>query len=117
MTKIYPSFKVADQEVTKRVLLKHLVCACTGLPRQDFEWLFTFARSSPQAQLDVLATMKPTTEFGALFQYSNPLASAAGYIAARTINQVRGRTRAGVRRRHAREGVPPAGDEPDDLLL
>jgi CubicO group peptidase (beta-lactamase class C family) len=85
VTKIYPSFKVADPEVTKRVLLKHLVCACTGLPRQDFEWLFTFARSSPQGQLDVLATMKPTTEFGALFQYSNPLASAAGYIAARTI--------------------------------
>lgn len=85
VTKIYPSFKVADQEVTKRVLLKHLVCACTGLPRQDYRVLFTFARSSPQAQLDVLATMKPTTEFGALFQYSNPLASAAGYIAARTI--------------------------------
>ena len=85
VTKIYPSFKFGDPEVTKRILVKHLVCACTGLPRQDFEWLFTFARSSPQEQLDVLATMKPTTEFGALFQYSNPLASAAGYIAARTI--------------------------------
>jgi len=71
--------------VTRRILVKHLVCACTGLPRQDFEWLFTFDRSSPQGQLDVLATMKPTTEFGALFQYSNPLASAAGYIGARTI--------------------------------
>jgi CubicO group peptidase (beta-lactamase class C family) len=85
VTKIYPSFKVGDPEFTKRILLKHLVCACTGLPRQDFEWLFTFARSSPQGQLDVLATMKPTTEFGALYQYSNPLASAAGYIGARTI--------------------------------
>lgn len=42
-------------------------------------------RSSPQGQLDVLATMKPTTDFGALFQYSNPLASAAGYIGARLI--------------------------------
>ncbi len=71
--------------MTRRILVKHLVCACTGLPRQDFEWLFTFDRSSPQGQLDVLATMKPTTEFGALFQYSNPLASAAGYIGARTI--------------------------------
>ena len=29
--------------------------------------------------------MKPTTDFGALYQYSNPLASAAGYIGARTI--------------------------------
>ena len=49
------------------------------------EWLFTFHRSSPQGQLDVLASMKPMTGFGALFQYSNPLASAAGYIGARTI--------------------------------
>jgi len=85
VVQVYPSFKVGDPEVTKRVLLKHLVCACTGLPRQDFEWLFTFDRSSPQGQLDVLATMKPTTDFGALFQYSNPLASAAGYIGARLI--------------------------------
>ena len=85
VVKIYPSFKIGDPEVTKRVLLQHLVCACTGLPRQDFEWLFTFDRSSPQGQLDVLATMKPTTEFGALFQYSNPLASAAGYIGAHTV--------------------------------
>jgi CubicO group peptidase (beta-lactamase class C family) len=29
--------------------------------------------------------MKPTSEFGALFQYSNPLASAAGYIGARLV--------------------------------
>jgi len=85
VTQIYPRFKIGDAEVTRRILVKHLVCACTGLPRQDFEWLFTFDRSSPQGQLDVLATMKPTTEFGALFQYSNPLASAAGYIGARTI--------------------------------
>ena len=77
VTQIYPPFKLGDPEVTKRVLVKHLLCACTGLPRQDFEWRFTFHRSSPQRQLDVLATMKPTTEFGQLFQYSNPLASAA----------------------------------------
>jgi len=82
---IYPSFKVGDPDFTKRVLVKHLVCACTGLPRQDFEWLFTYHRSSPQGQLEVLATMQPTTELGALYQYSNPLASAAGYIAAQAL--------------------------------
>src|SRR3989442_7428752 len=85
VTRIYPAFRIGDPDVTRRILLKHLVCACTGLPRQAFEWLFTFERSSPQGQLDVLATMKPTTEFGALYQYSNPLASAAGYIAARAL--------------------------------
>jgi Beta-lactamase len=61
VTQIYPGFRIGDPDVTRRILLKHLVCACTGLPRQDLEWLFTFDRSSPQGQLDVLATMKPTT--------------------------------------------------------
>ncbi len=85
VTQIFPSFQVGNANFTKRVLVKHLVCACTGLPRQDFEWLFTFDRSSPQDQLDVLATMQATTELGALYQYSNPLASAAGYIAGQTL--------------------------------
>lgn len=85
VTRIYPPFKVGDGDITGRILLRHLVCACTGLPRQDFEWLFTFERSSPQGQLDLLATMRPTTDFGALYQYSNPLASAAGYVGARAV--------------------------------
>jgi CubicO group peptidase (beta-lactamase class C family) len=85
VVQVYPRFRIGDDEITRRILVKHLVCACTGLPRQDLEWLFTFKRSSPQGQLDVLATMKPTTDFGALFQYSNPLAAAAGFIGARTI--------------------------------
>ena len=85
VTHVDPSFKIGDADITRRILMKHLVCACTGLPRQDFEWLFTFHRASPQDQLDVLATMRPTTEFGALYQYSNPLASAAGYVGARAV--------------------------------
>jgi len=85
VTRVYPRFKIGNPDATQRIMMKHLVCACTGLPRQDLEWLFTFHRSSPQEQLDLLATMQPTTEFGALYQYSNPLAAAAGYIGARAV--------------------------------
>jgi CubicO group peptidase (beta-lactamase class C family)/dienelactone hydrolase len=85
VTRIVPGFRTGDPDTTRRILVRHLVCACTGFPRQDLEWLFTFDRSSPQGQLDLLGTMKPTTDFGALFQYSNPLASAAGYIGARLL--------------------------------
>ena len=49
--------------------MRHLVCACTGLPRQDFEWLFNFAGATPASSLAVLATMQPTSRFGELFQY------------------------------------------------
>lgn len=82
---VYPEFRLGDPETTQKVKMKHLVCACTGLPRQDAEWLFTWKHTSPEEQLEVLATMKPTTEFGEKFQYSNPLASAAGFIAAHSV--------------------------------
>jgi hypothetical protein len=33
----YPAFKLGDATVTSQVLVKQLICACTGLPRQDLE--------------------------------------------------------------------------------
>ncbi len=81
---VFPSFALGDAAATARLRIEHLLCACTGLPRQDHEWVFT--TSSPEAQLALLATMTPTTEFGALFQYSNPLAAAGGYIAGHAVH-------------------------------
>ena len=78
VTQVYPSFRLGNAEVTQQVLMKHLVCACTGLPRQDLEWLFEYERATPQGVLDLLGTMQPTTRFGETFQYSNLMASAAG---------------------------------------
>ena len=62
------------------MLVKHLICACTGLPRQDFEWLFEFKGVTPEARMATLGTMQPTSKFGEMFQYSNPLAGAAGFV-------------------------------------
>ena len=59
--------------------MKHLICACTGLPRQDLEWLFEFKDLTPEGALATLGTMQPTSKFGELFQYSNPMAAAAGF--------------------------------------
>src|SRR5205814_3029255 len=36
---VYPEFKLGDPNTTRQVEVKHLVCACTGLPRQDLEWI------------------------------------------------------------------------------
>jgi CubicO group peptidase (beta-lactamase class C family) len=80
VTRLLPSFQLGDPETTKRVLVKHLICACTGLPRQDFEWLFQFGGMTCEGAMKTLATMMPTSEFGALFQYSNPMAAAAGFV-------------------------------------
>ena len=80
VTNLLPSFKLGDPETTSRVLVKHLICACTGLPRQDLEWLFEYGGLTCEGAMKTLATMKPTSEFGALFQYSNPMAAAAGFV-------------------------------------
>jgi CubicO group peptidase (beta-lactamase class C family) len=80
VTDLEPSFKLGDEATTKRVQVKHLVCACTGLPRQDYEWLFEFEKSTPKSIVESLAKMQPTTSFGETFQYSNPLAAAAGFL-------------------------------------
>ena len=80
VTSVLPQFKLGDTDTTRRVLVKHLVCACTGLPRQDFEWLLEFKTATPASALAVLGTMQPTSGFGEMFQYSNPLAAAGGYV-------------------------------------
>jgi CubicO group peptidase (beta-lactamase class C family) len=82
VTEVYPDFRLGDAETTRQVLVKHLICACTGVPRQDFEWLFNFASATPASSLASLGTMQPTSRFGEVYQYSNLMAGAAGYVGA-----------------------------------
>jgi CubicO group peptidase (beta-lactamase class C family) len=85
VTSLLPTFKLGDADTTSRVLVEHLICACTGLPRQDMEWLFQFKGVTPQGALATLATVQPTSKFGEMFQYSNLLAGAAGFVAGHVI--------------------------------
>jgi len=80
VTSLLPSFKLGDDEVTKQIEVKHLICACTGLPRQDLEWILEFKKATAETTLATLANVQPTTKFREIFQYSNLLAAAAGYI-------------------------------------
>ena len=82
---VYPPFKLGDADTTKKVLVKNLICACTGVPRQDLEWLFEFKNATPETELALLGTMQPTSKFSEVFQYSNLMAAAAGYIGAHLV--------------------------------
>lgn len=86
VTKILPGFKLGDAETTEQVLVEHLVCACTGLPRQDMEWILEFGSYTPESSMELLGTMQPTSGFGEMFQYSNVMASAGGYVAAHVVH-------------------------------
>ena len=79
------TFKLGDADTTRRVLMKHLVCACTGLPRQDMESIFEGERLTPESVVATLATMRPTSQFGELYQYSNLMADAAGFAGAHAL--------------------------------
>jgi CubicO group peptidase (beta-lactamase class C family) len=80
VTDLYPSFRLGSDEVTKSVLVRHLVCACTGLPRKDYAFILADAGAPASDTFRQLAETQPTSKFGELFQYNNLMASAAGYL-------------------------------------
>lgn len=82
VTKLMPKFALAEPKATSAMTMRHTMCACTGLPRQDMEFLFEYGDSTPQQRFDELSKMTPTTGFGETFQYSNSLVSAGGWVAA-----------------------------------
>lgn len=79
---ILPSFEVADPELTQEITMRNMVCACTGVPRRDFEWLFNASELRAEDVIASLADFEFFTDFGEAFQYSNQMVAAAGYIAA-----------------------------------
>ena len=79
---ILPSFRVADSTVTEQITVENLVCACTGVPRRDFEIIFNSAEWTAESMIEALAEYEFFTDFGEAFQYSNQMVAAGGYIAA-----------------------------------
>lgn len=77
---LWPEFRLGDAATTKRVQVKHLICACTGMPRRDREWIFEGDNSTPAAAMRLLFSTQPTSDFGDTFQYSNLMAAAAGFF-------------------------------------
>lgn len=84
--KHYPDFRLGDEETTESVLIRHLVCACTGLPRKDYEWIFNNTADTAASEVfEELSRTQPTSKFGDIYQYSNQMAAAAGYVAAHVL--------------------------------
>lgn len=82
VTQAYPAFRLGSPGTTAKVRVEDLVCACTGVPRKDYDWLLgTTPQTGPDETFVQLAHTEPTSKYGEVFQYSNTMASAAGYIA------------------------------------
>ena len=94
VTKIMPSFALGDAATTEAVTLRHTVCACTGMPRQDLEFIMEYGGWTGEQRLATMKAMKPTTGFGETFQYSNLMVAAGGYAAGRATTTKGGLTAA-----------------------
>ncbi len=81
VTEVLPSFALGDAATTGAAKMRHTVCACTGMPRQDLEFIFEYGKVTPEDRIASMKTMKPTTGFGETFQYSNLMVSAGGFAA------------------------------------
>ena len=42
VTQVMPHFALGDEATTKQALMRHMVSASTGMPRQDIECLFNY---------------------------------------------------------------------------
>lgn len=77
---LLPTFRLADEQATARIRVKHLLCACAGLPYRNMDWEFAAADSEASLALDILARMRPTSAFATSYQYTNPIVAAAGLV-------------------------------------
>ncbi len=81
-----PAFKLYDPFTTERMTPRDLVSHRSGLPRHDLMWYNSSA--TRQELFDRLQYLEPTKDFRALWQYSNLMYMAAGYL----IGQISGQT-------------------------
>ncbi len=80
VAELYPEFRLGDDATTLATRVRHLVCACTGLPRKDMSFILAEPGAPATDTFRQLAETQPTSGFGELFQYNNLMASAAGYL-------------------------------------
>ena len=79
---LLPDFAVADPELTPRLTVRDAFCACTGLPRRDFEFIFNANELTPELLIAGMAELPLTAPYGEKYQYSNQMVAAGGFAAA-----------------------------------
>lgn len=84
-TAALPSLALGDAAATEALTLQHTVCACTGMPRKDMEFLFEFKNATAEKLVESMKGISPTTGFGETFQYSNQMVAIGGYAAAHVL--------------------------------
>ncbi len=106
---ILPGFAVKDPEISPKITVRNLVCACTGVPRRDAELIFNANEMTAESVVDSLKTFEFFTGFGEAFQYSNQMVAAGGYVAAAAAAGQTGDLYAAYERELRRRVIEPIG--------
>jgi CubicO group peptidase (beta-lactamase class C family) len=77
---LLPEFAVKDPGLSETITMRNLVCACTGVPRRDLEFIFNWSELDAENVVASLQDFEFFTDFGEAFQYSNQMVATAGYI-------------------------------------
>jgi CubicO group peptidase (beta-lactamase class C family) len=73
---------VQHPELSETITMRNLVCACTGVPRRDLEFIFNGNALTAEDMVTSLKGFEFSTDFGEAFQYSNQMVATGGYLAA-----------------------------------
>jgi CubicO group peptidase (beta-lactamase class C family) len=79
---LLPTFAVADPDLTPRLTVADAFCACTGLPRRDWQVVINAQALTPELVIAGTAGLPLTALYGEKFQYNNQMVAAGGYAAA-----------------------------------
>ncbi len=79
---LLPNFAVADPDLSQRLNVADSFCACTGLPRRDWEVVFNGHSLTVDQMLADMATFPLAAAYGERYLYSNQMVAAGGFAAA-----------------------------------
>ncbi len=86
VTELYPGFAVGDAELTKKMTMRNMLCACTGIPYDNLGTPYQYSGVSAEKWLERMVELAPVAAFGEKIQESNPMFAAGGYVAAHSFN-------------------------------
>jgi CubicO group peptidase (beta-lactamase class C family) len=80
VTSVLPAFSVGDPELTEDLAMRHLICACSGMPGKDAA-LFISGMDRAEEMINTLRFTEPVAILEKQFNYSNTMFAAGGYLA------------------------------------
>jgi CubicO group peptidase (beta-lactamase class C family) len=80
VTSILPTFATGDSELTAQLTMRHMVCACSGMPGKDAA-LFLAGYDHAEDMIRGLQYVQPVSNLEQEFNYSNTMFASGGYIA------------------------------------